>query len=255
MDRHSPIGVFDSGIGGISVLAELKRKMPNEDYIYYGDTKNAPYGTKTQSEIMALAEQVAGFLITQDVKAIVIACNTATAAVAKELRARYTIPIIGMEPALKLAYDTVGSEAKIAVLATPAAMKSEKYRHLESLYGKNAVSLPCGGLMEFAERLEMDSPGLHAYLDHVFTDSVKQDLKAVVLGCTHYVFLKKAVQKHTDAIVLDGNAGTARQLKRRLEETDTLEDRQKEGKITMYSSAGDDSVKIMQTLFKESIAI
>ncbi|MBO2517918.1 MAG: glutamate racemase [Clostridiales bacterium] len=164
VERNAPIGIFDSGVGGISVLAECIRQLPGEDFIYFGDTLNAPYGTKTTGEILRLCENVADILTEKGVKAIVIACNTATAAAAEALRentARYPFPVIGMEPALKLAKNEVGEDKKVLVLATPSTIASEKYARLLSRFGENTVSLPCPGLMEFVERLEFDSPALH----------------------------------------------------------------------------------------------
>lgn len=253
MNCSSPIGVFDSGVGGISVLKTLIQYMPHEDFIYYGDTLNAPYGTKSDESILLLVENAVQLLLKKDVKAIVIACNTATAVAAGYLRNQYALPIIGMEPALKLAWDTVGPDRKILVLATPATVRSAKYQKLNTLYGDHAVSLSCPGLMEFAERNELDSPELHAYLDRTLTEDILNDLSAVVLGCTHYVFLKKAICAHTGSSVqvLDGNAGTARQLMRRLQENNMINQSGNSGKITVLSSGGTESVKNMLNLLKE----
>ena len=252
MNASAPIGVFDSGVGGISVLQTLHKMLPGEDFVYFGDTLHAPYGTRTENEIISLSKNVMDFLDRKGIKAAVIACNTITAAAAAVLREEYAFPIIGMEPALKLAYDTVGPDKKILVLATPATTASEKYGKLKALYGKNALSIPCPGLMEFAERRELDTPALHAYLDGIFTMDVKKDLAAVVLGCTHYVFLREAIARHAgNAVVLDGNEGTARQLIRRLEEQHLLRNRASDGSIRLFSSGGESSVKLMRDLLQE----
>lgn len=255
MNTSSPIGVFDSGAGGISVLKKLQEMMPHEDFIYYGDTLNAPYGTKTADEVIALADHVVQELLKRDVKAVVIACNTATAAAAKVLRERYTaLPIIGMEPALKLAHDTVGS-GKIAVLATPGTIRSAKYGLLHEKYGANTVSIPCPGLMEYVEKLALDTDELHAYLDGILTDDVKKDLKCVVLGCTHYSFLRKAIRRHVgdDVLIVDGNEGTARQTRKKLAENRMLSDRTESGNVTLLTSSDAFSVKIMANLIKETL--
>jgi len=208
--HDGPIGVFDSGVGGISVLRTLRTVLPNERFIYYGDNLNAPYGTRPEEEILALTTQGVEALLALDVKALVIACNTATSAAVSDLRALLTLPIIGMEPALKPAALTPGSDA-ILVMATPATLRQKKFQELMRQYGDRAVMLPCPGLMEFAERGEIDSPTLDEYLAERFAPFGSVD--AIVLGCTHYVFLRNAIQKAMPrALLFDGNEGTARHL-------------------------------------------
>jgi glutamate racemase len=132
LNKNSSIGVFDSGLGGLSVLATLQKLLPNESYIYVGDSKNAPYGTKSKEEVLELSRQICNQLVSLDVKAIVIACNTATSAAVNQLREEYDIPIIGMEPAVKPALRQ--SKGKVAVLATEMTLKEEKFQKLiESL--------------------------------------------------------------------------------------------------------------------------
>ena len=146
-DRNSPIGVFDSGVGGIGTLAALRRELPDERFLFYGDTADAPYGTKSRDEVMACVGRIMDHLLAQDVKAVVITCNTATAVAAAELRARYELPIIGIEPALKPAHEQ-RRDGSILVLATPMTLKLEKFRALYERYGEGAIPLPCPGLME-----------------------------------------------------------------------------------------------------------
>lgn len=222
MDKKAlPIGIFDSGLGGLSVLRTALRMLPEEKYIYYGDIANAPYGVKTEEEVYTCAHAVTNKLLDAGIKALVIACNTATCAAAARLRAEYPdLIIIGMEPALKLAHDQC-PEGRILVLATPVSLASEKYRRLYENYGSRAVSLPCPGLMEFVERGDTESEAVKGYLADKFAPFLhaQEPLAAVVLGCTHYVFLKKTAQSLLPAStrVLDGNEGTVRQLRRRLE--------------------------------------
>ena len=251
MNANSPIGMFDSGSGGISVLREAVKMLPNEDFIYYGDSLNAPYGTKSEAQVLDLAENAMRFLLEKDVKAIVIACNTATAAAARTLREKYPIPIIGMEPALKPASE-MQKNGVILVLATPGTLKSEKYALLSEKYGSHSIPLPCPGLMEFAERGECDSEALDEYLDALFAPYRDTAIDAAVLGCTHYVFLKRAIQKHLPAscAVIDGNEGTVRQLIRRLQVEDLLCKSDKKGIISMFSSGNDDSLSIFHNLFE-----
>lgn len=222
MDKQQPIGIFDSGLGGLSVLRTALRMLPEERFTYYGDIANAPYGTKSEEQVLACAREVTARLMRQGIKALVIACNTATAAAAAQLRAEYgDFIIIGMEPALKLAHDQC-PQGRILVLATPVSLASEKYRRLYENYGAHAVSLPCPGLMEFVERGDTDSAELKSYLRSKFAPYLapgQPPLSAVVLGCTHYVFLKETVRSllPETTLVLDGNEGTVRQLGRRLE--------------------------------------
>lgn len=223
-NAERPIGIFDSGLGGLSVLRTALRMLPEEWFLYYGDIANAPYGTKTEEQVYTFARAVTGRLMDQGIKALVIACNTATAAAAAQLRAEFPdFIIVGMEPALKLAHDQC-PEGRILVLATPVSLASEKYRRLYENYGEHAVSLPCPGLMEFVERGDTDSEELKDYLRNKFAPYLETPLAAVVLGCTHYVFLKKTMQSllPQNTLVLDGNEGTVRQLGRRLESAGLL---------------------------------
>ena len=220
-DRNSPIGVFDSGVGGIGTLAALRRELPREDFLFYGDTANAPYGTKSRDEVMGCVSRIMDHLLDNDVKAVVIACNTATAVAAAELRARYTLPIIGIEPALKPAHE-LRREGSILVLATPMTLRLEKFRALYERYGEGAIPLPCPGLMELVER-EADDEARRYLLD-LFAPYDLHTVDAVVLGCTHYVFLRPILREilPPTVSVLDGNEGTARQLRRVLAQRELL---------------------------------
>ena len=242
-DRNSPIGVFDSGVGGIGTLAALRRELPQERFLFYGDTVNAPYGTKSREEVMGCINRIMEHLLAQDVKAVVIACNTATAVAAAELRAKYTLPIIGIEPALKPAHE-MRRDGSILVLATPMTLKLEKFRALYERYGEGAIPLPCPGLMELVER-EADDEA-RRYLLELFSPYDLTKVDAVVLGCTHYVFLRQVLKDILpDTVsVLDGNAGTARQLRRVLTANDLLADGQ--GSITLETSG--DPAKVLPVM-------
>jgi len=246
--KNAPIGIFDSGVGGISVLREAVRMLPHEKFIFYGDTGNAPYGTKSREAVLALSEAIVDQLLIQEVKAIVIACNTATSAAAAYLREKYTLPIIGMEPALKPA-SQLRKNGIVLSLATPGTIAGEKYAHLISLYGEGVISLPCPGLMEFVERGEMDGEELHQYLSRLFAPYKDQMVEAVVLGCTHYVFLNSAIQRHfPNSVLIDGNLGTVRQLIRRLQEKDLLAD-QGPGMVVFQTSGNEAALHTMRRLF------
>lgn len=215
-DINDPIGVFDSGVGGISVLAELMRTLPRERFLYYGDSLHAPYGTKPETEVLGYVRGIMAEMMRRGVKAVVIACNTATSVAAATLRAELDLPIIGMEPALKPASE-IRHGGQILVLATPVTLRLQKFQALMARYGEGAVPLPCPGLMELVEREAFDQAG--RYLQEHFAAFDMEHVDAVVLGCTHYVFLRHVLAKilppHIQ--VMDGNAGTARQLARVLE--------------------------------------
>ena len=231
MDRslcELPIGIFDSGVGGLSVLRTALRMLPAEHFVYYGDIDNAPYGTKTEADVCRCVDSVVSYLLKTGIKALVIACNTATCAAAAQLREKYPkLIIIGMEPALKLAHDLC-PKGQILVFATPVSLSSAKYRRLYESYGERAVSMPCPGLMDFVERGEIDTPELREYLEEKFAPYLTDGHapSAVVLGCTHHVFLKQTIRSLLPAqtLILDGNEGAVRQLMRRLKEEELLND-------------------------------
>ena len=247
-----PIGLLDSGLGGIGVLGEALRQLPNEDYVYYGDTANAPYGDKAPEEVLGLVHQAVERLIELRCKAIVIACNTATSVSAGKLRQELDLPIIGMEPALKPASQLPG-DGKILVMATRVTLALPKFQALMAQYGRDAVPVPCPGLMECVEQGELEGPKVTALLRQLLGPWLSQPVKAVVLGCTHYPFLRKTIAALFPAgtPLIDGNAGSVRQLRRRLEEQDLLSDRQEPGRITFLSSSEDPSVlQRMQTMLE-----
>lgn len=247
-----PVGLLDSGLGGISVLGEALRQLPNEDYVYYGDTANAPYGDKTPEKVLGLVHQAVERLIELRCKAIVIACNTATSVSAGKLRQELDLPIIGMEPALKPASQLPG-DGKILVMATRVTLALPKFQALMAQYGRDAVPVPCPGLMECVERGELEGPQVTALLRQLLGPWLSQPVKAVVLGCTHYPFLRKAIAAlfPEGTPLIDGNAGSVRQLRRRLEEQNLLSDRQEPGRVTFLSSSEEPSVlQRMQTMLE-----
>ena len=253
MNSESAIGVFDSGVGGVSVLRDMARLLPRERFVYFGDNLNAPYGTKSEEEIRTLAMNVADVLLALDIKALVVACNTATSAAIIQLREKLTIPVVGMEPALKPA-SQMSHGGKVIVLATPATLRQNKFQRLYELYGQNAVIQPCAGLMEFAEREQLEGEEIDAYLNECFAPYREEQVDAAVLGCTHYVFLKKAIAKALPGVPLvDGNDGTARRLEFLLRERNLLRG-EGEGEITFMTSGNEkEYIPLMERLFKLEI--
>lgn len=218
-DRERPIGVFDSGVGGISVLKELYKIMPEENYIYFGDSRNAPYGTKPLEEIRRLTIANVEQLLTQGAKGIVVACNTATAAAVRILREMYpSLPLVGIEPALKPAALQPGHPV-VLVMATPMTIRGDKYRRLVSRYEDKAdiIGLPCPGLMEYVESGKTSGDELQEFLERLLSPYLRQ-IDSIVLGCTHYPFVRKAIEQLVGERVriFDGGNGTAREMCRRL---------------------------------------
>lgn len=247
--RERPIGVFDSGVGGVSVLKEMAALMPAERFIYYGDNLNAPYGVRPEGEIRALSLDVAEKLVAYHIKALVIACNTATSAAAQTLRDRLSIPVVAMEPALKPAAVNHG-HGRILVLATPATLRQRKFGDLMRQYGRDAEMVPCPGLMEYVERGEIASPDLDAYLRERFAPYQNTAIDAVVLGCTHYVFLKEAIARALPGVAqYDGNRGTARRLQSLLAENGALNLSASGGVEFMTSGDAAVYLPLMQQLF------
>ena len=220
--RNDPIAVIDSGVGGTSVLKELVKLMPNENYIYYGDNKNAPYGTKTADEVLSLMLSNVDMLINSGAKAVVIACNTATAASAKQLRSKYPdFPIIGIEPAIKPSAQ-YKEHSNVLVMATPLTLKQDKFNDLLDRFSDevNISTLACPGLMELVEEGKITGIEIENFLKELFKPFEHVKIDSVVLGCTHYPHIKDAILKVLggNVMIFDGGAGTARETKRRLEE-------------------------------------
>ena len=212
-----PIGIFDSGLGGISVLKEAVHLMPNEHFIFYGDNENAPYGTKTQEQIDSCVQNVVDQLLQRDIKALLIACNTATAASAKRLRSELTIPVIGMEPALKPAHE-LRHGGQILVLATPATLHMDKFLHLMELYGEGAVPVEGYGIVECVEDGQVRGERILSVLHGLLDEHLKNKTDAIVLGCTHYPLIREVLAQVAPGVpLIDGNLGTVRQLRRVLE--------------------------------------
>ena len=228
MDKHSDIAVFDSGVGGVSVLRELRRLMPAERFYYFGDSANAPYGRRSTEEVRALT-LAAGrkLLIDRDCKALVVACNTATAAAINDLRAAYPDRIIvGIEPALKLACDRHPG-GTIGIMATDVTLREQKLAALMERVKRDCtvLRLPSPGIVELVEAGKAEGAEALALMERILGPLVGR-LDALVLGCTHFPFMRKAMaQVLGDGVeLLDGGEGTARETKRRLQEAGLLND-------------------------------
>lgn len=243
-----PIAVIDSGLGGISVLSHLTKILPNEDFVYFGDTKNAPYGTRSGEEVCAITVKNIERLVSEySVKAVVIACNTATGAAASSCREIFShIPIIGIEPALKPAVTKSTKENPIVlVLATQLTLSQDKFTSLAKKYNPNAeiIPLPCPGLSDAVEN-EASDGDLNSLLEKLFfaVDERKDEINSVVLGCTHYPLVKDHISAFfPKAQIYDGSYGTALQTKRRLSEEGLLYSGTENGNVTLINSSNDES--------------
>ena len=248
--KDAPIGVFDSGVGGLTVAREIMRNLPHERIVYFGDTARVPYGSKSRQTIIRFSEQIIRFLKTKEVKAIVIACNTATSAAANELRDTYDIPIIGMEPALKVACDRGhGKRQRVIVAATPLTLRERKFAVLMDRFKADHTIFPepCPGLVEIVEHGQLDDHDvvmrtLHQYFDQYDLSTID----SVVLGCTHFVFYRDYFREllPDTAAIIDGNEGTVRHLGVVLESLGKLAPEDAEGGIDLANS--DTSARIAQ---------
>ena len=229
MDNR-PIGIFDSGIGGLSVLHQALKSLPNENYLYFADVDNVPYGLKTNKQIKEYVNSAAQFMINKNVKAIVIACNTATSVDIEELRQKYTIPIIGIEPAVKPAIN-LNKDKRILLIATPVTVREEKLKKLLEKIDKekkvDLIALP--GLVKYAEKEEFVSKELEDYLNKEFIGLDLNNYSELVLGCTHFNYFKDTFRKifPNEINILDGNKGIVNRLKSILKENDLLGNEEK----------------------------
>ena len=242
MDKTSYIAVFDSGVGGVSVLRELMRLMPNERFYYFGDSANAPYGLKTTNQVWKLTVDAARKLLDDlDCKALVVACNTATSAAIHDLRSIWPDRIIvGIEPALKLACDRHPG-GTIGIMATDVTLRERKLSTLMNRYSRDCIvlSLHSPGIVELVEAGKADSPEALSLMEKEL-GHLRGKLDALVLGCTHYPFMRKAMEQvlGSEVEILDGGPGTAREAKRRLEKAGLLNDGS--GSLTVENSSGDE---------------
>ena len=255
-EKEHWIAVFDSGVGGISVLRHLRRLLPQEQFLYYGDTANAPYGSRPTEQVRELTLAAVQKLTEHcPLKALVVACNTATAAAVKELRQQYPeLIVIGIEPALKLAADHF-PHGRIGVMATEVTLREEKFDTLLHRFDENCTiaKIPAPGLVELVEAGKADSEEAEALLQNLL-GSYAGKLDALVLGCTHYPFAAKAIRSvlGPDIPLLDGGEGTARETRRRLEQAGLL--RQGTGCVILKSSAEEEGYPMARKLLKKCFA-
>lgn len=257
MTDSRPIGVFDSGVGGLSVLHEIRARLPAERLLYCADSGHAPYGEKTPEQIQVRSLFLSRFLIEQGAKALVIACNTATAAAARVLRETWPeLPIVGMEPAVKPAARAT-RRGVVGVLATTGTLASAQFAALLDNFGRDVrvITRSGTGLVECVEQGALAAEATRALLRSHLEPLLAAGADTIVLGCTHYVFLRDLTQEIVgDAVaVIDTGAAVARQLERRLTEQGRLADSAQSGSEAFWSS-GDlpQAQRVLHTLWHAS---
>ena len=243
---NHPIGVFDSGVGGLSVLREIRRELPGEDLLYVGDSGHAPYGDKPAQLIEARAIAIVEFLLSQHTKAIVVACNTATGVAINMLRARFSVPIVAMEPAVKPAAAHTQSGV-IGVLATGRTIASDNFAKLHARFGAdvNILVQACPGLVEQVEAGDLSGDKTRALIAQYVLPLLAENVDTIVLGCTHYPFLVPLIREIVGPTVaiIDPSAAIARELRRRLASANLLSGESRAGTERFWTSAAPGKTK------------
>lgn len=247
------VGVFDSGVGGLSVLRALRQELPHEHFLYVGDSRWAPYGDRPAEVVIERAATITEFLVAQDVKAVVVACNTATAVAVESLRARFTIPIVAIEPAVKPAASRTRSRV-VGVLATTGTLASPNMGKLLASYGSDVefVIQPCPGLADQVEKGDLTSEETRALVKRYVRPIIDHGGDIVVLGCTHYPFLRPLIQEVAGAAVdvIDPATPVARELRRRLDAAGLLQNGGHPGTEQFWTTGGvEDFARIVSQLW------
>ncbi len=253
--RSAPIGVFDSGLGGLSVLQHIRQTLPHEALLYVADSGFAPYGDKTSAEILERSIAVTDFLLSKKIKALVVACNTATAAAIKHLRLHYPdLIIVGMEPGLKPA-SLLSKTRKVGVLATLSTIQSEKYQHLSTKLsvetGVEFIPQACIGLVDQIEKAEANADQTRLLLEKYLNPLLDAKVDTLVLGCTHYPFVARLIQELTSAYIphsvpitlIDTGKAVASQIKRLLTECDLTNTSSDIPHINAYTNGSPEKLK------------
>jgi len=239
--QHRPIGVFDSGVGGLSILRSMRQSLPSEDLIYFGDQRHVPYGARPREQIQSFSEAITRFLLKQRAKLIVVACNAASAAALKYLRKKFPrIPFVGMEPAVKPATEHTHSGV-VAVLATPATFQGELYASVVERFGRGVEILQdtCPGLVARIEAGDLSGPRTRAILEAALLPMLEKKIDTVVLGCTHYPFVIPLIEEIVGpgVRVIDPAPAVARQAARLLKASGLLHEDGNEGNTRLITSA------------------
>ena len=256
-DKKPPIGIFDSGVGGLSVLRAIRSQMPEETVIYFGDQGHIPYGPRPMEQIRDFSEAITNFLLERDAKIIVVACNTASAAALKYLREKFPkVQFVGMEPAVKPAAETTQS-GRVGVLATPATFQGALYASVVERFA-NGVELfqnTCNGLVQQIEQGNLDGSETREILENALHPMLEVNIDTVVLGCTHYPFVIPLIQEIVGekVRVIDPAPAVAKQVKRLIEAGGMTNNLSERGEIRFYTSSDPDMLKsLLPVLLGES---
>jgi glutamate racemase len=259
MSSNMPIGVFDSGLGGLSVARELRSRLPGEDLLYVADSAYCPYGGRSLEEIGARSMSVTRALVELGAKLVVVACNTASGAAIDQLRSTFALPIVGLEPAVKPAAGST-EVGRIAVLATPATLKTERFHRLVDNHGAGVelVKIPCPGFVELVESGAVSGEETIRLVRDVLEPARIAEVDRVVLGCTHYPFLRDViVQVLGDRVeILDSGAAVARQVERVLQEEDLLRERPVGGSVRFLTTGDSELVApVVERLWGDRVTV
>lgn len=240
MSHPGPIGFFDSGVGGLSVMREVRTLLPGEDLLYFGDNGHCPYGERSEAQVRQRVFHIAAVLVEEGVKLLVVACNTASIVALDDLRARYPqLPIVGMEPAVKPAATATRND-RVGVLATTVALHGERFSDLLRQYARHVevISLPGHGLVERVEAGLVDDSETESYLRQLLQPLIQSGVDTMVLGCTHYAFLRGLVERVMGpaVTVIDTGGPVARQTRHVLETRALLNPNGAGGQETFYTS-------------------
>ena len=239
MSDNRPIGVFDSGVGGLSILIELQKLLPKEDFIFIADQAHVPYGEKSQPQLCKLTSNISKFLIQNDVKLIVVACNTATCNSIDFLRKKFTVPFVGTVPAIKTAAEKTVKKC-LGVISTPATSASSYLAGLITSHarGVKVINIGCAGLENVVEKGDLNSKEVESLLNKYLQPIKRAGADAIVLGCTHYPFLRAKIRKNvgSDVKIFDSGKAIAKRTMRLLEGSHSLNN---QGGVTHYFTTGD----------------
>ena len=258
MEKTAPIGVFDSGVGDLGTLKALQKQLPHENFVFYGDNANAPYGTKETERIRALSFACTDFLLAKRCKTIVIACNTASSAAKEELRQAYDVPFVAMEPAIAPA-GRARKDGWVLVMATPATLRQPLFVYRVKKCGLegHVLPVPCPKLVELIERGAVLGEETYQAIEEAFLPYKDKQVDAIVLGCTHFIHAKRQIRQCADTIwpgvpLMDGNQGTAVQLERILNQYEMRNEQTGPGKIELCTS-GDPEIylPLFETLMRQ----
>ncbi len=226
--KDLPIGIFDSGVGGLSIAKCISQTLPNEQLIYVADSAHAPYGQLTVDQIQHRAKNITAWLVEQPVKAVVVACNTATVNAIDSLRQQFSLPIVGVEPAIKPAAQ-LSKNKKVAILVTQATANNQRFLQLIERYkqASQVIVQACPGLVELIETGQTQSVACYQLLQKYLSPLMAQDVDTLVLGCTHYPFVRQQIKQITEQtmVIMETAQPVSDQLKRRLSAADMLSTR------------------------------